>query len=363
MRRVVALVLAGCVLTATVFVNKIDKLSTKVVAAVVEHTLNFDENTVMYVGGEKVEQEYYNLIYSSFFNQAYQYYCYYMGAGEDWLEQKVEGQDYTVGEDIKRATAEYITEEIVACNKAAGYGIVFDEELKNQVDAVKQRTIANCGGDEAYAAALKEIRTSDEAYTKSLEHSAVYKKYIDEMYKEGGVAYVTDDEVINTFSEKYMKVQHILISTLEQQDDEGNLIPARTEEEAVAVVNEVLGKLKAGEDFDSLIDIYGEDPGITSGNYYIFTDGQMVAEFEEASKNLKVGEYTKQAVKTDYGYHIIKKYEIEAEGAEFESFKATYAEDKLVGIIGEYVDAAFVVINDEVLNPYIDAWNKELQGV
>ena len=33
----------------------------------------------------------------------------------------------------------------------------------------------------------------------------------------------------------------------------------------------------------------------------------MVPEFEEASKNLEIGAYTKTPVKSDYGYHVIMR--------------------------------------------------------
>lgn len=366
MKRVLALALAGCVLTATVFANKFDAASTYITTMAIKCTdggsrVIFDENTVVGIDGIGISQEYYNLIYSSYYNQAYQYYSYYMGAGEDWLEQKIDEEGTTVADDIKRAVIQYLTEETVVCNMAKEYNIEINEEIKKQIEEARQQTIDSCGGKEGYEAALKEIRTSDEAYTKSLENSIVYEKCIEAITENGEILGVDIEAIKKEFSEKYMKVQHILISNEGQPSGEDGSATARTEEEMTSIVNEVLEKINAGEDFDSLIDAYNEDPGMSSGKFYVFTDGQMVEEFEKASKELKPGEYTKEAVKTDFGYHIIKKYETVAEGSEYESFKSSHLEEKIVEIVSARIDNAFVEINDEVLNPYLDAWNKSLQ--
>lgn len=46
----------------------------------------------------------------------------------------------------------------------------------------------------------------------------------------------------------------------------------------------------------------------------------MVAEFENAAFALNVGEYSKEPVKTQFGYHIIYKYG-ESEKGSFEDLK------------------------------------------
>ena len=60
--------------------------------------------------------------------------------------------------------------------------------------------------------------------------------------------------------------------------------------------------------FDSLAATYSEDQSAASnhGDLGYFTAGKMVPEFEDACYNLKVGEYTKIPVRSQFGYHIIK---------------------------------------------------------
>ncbi len=67
---------------------------------------------------------------------------------------------------------------------------------------------------------------------------------------------------------------------------------------------------RTGEDFDALIKEYNEDPGMNQIKNDLFTDGEMVSEFEDATKSIEPGEIT--MCKSDYGYHIIKRLPIRA---------------------------------------------------
>jgi peptidyl-prolyl cis-trans isomerase D len=70
----------------------------------------------------------------------------------------------------------------------------------------------------------------------------------------------------------------------------------------------VLKRIKAGEDFAKLAGEFGSDSTKEKGgDLGWFNEGQMVPEFETAVFALKDGELNKDLVKTQYGYHIIKK--------------------------------------------------------
>jgi parvulin-like peptidyl-prolyl isomerase len=118
-------------------------------------------------------------------------------------------------------------------------------------------------------------------------------------------------------------VKHILIafstddssaiSTARSGGDDANANKLR--DDALAKIktkaDEVLAKAKAGDDFDKLIDQYGEDPGMkedptkTTG-YEIGASSSFVEEFRDAAMKLaKVGDIS-DLVGTDFGYHIIK---------------------------------------------------------
>lgn len=82
-------------------------------------------------------------------------------------------------------------------------------------------------------------------------------------------------------------------------------------EETLALANEVLRKVKAGEDFAELAGTYSTDPGsaVKGGELPPFGPGVMVAPFEEAAFALRTPGEISGLVETQFGYHIIKLLE------------------------------------------------------
>lgn len=70
----------------------------------------------------------------------------------------------------------------------------------------------------------------------------------------------------------------------------------------------VLARIKAGEKFGKLAKELSTDTGSAKkdGNLGYFTKGKMVKPFEEAAFKLQIGEVS-LPVKSDFGYHIIKR--------------------------------------------------------
>jgi foldase protein PrsA len=70
----------------------------------------------------------------------------------------------------------------------------------------------------------------------------------------------------------------------------------------------VLEKIKNGEKFGKLAKELSIDSGSAKrdGNLGYFGRGKMVKEFENAAFNLQAGQIS-EPVKTQYGYHVIKR--------------------------------------------------------
>ncbi|MHA2220220.1 MAG: peptidylprolyl isomerase [Candidatus Hodarchaeales archaeon] len=70
----------------------------------------------------------------------------------------------------------------------------------------------------------------------------------------------------------------------------------------------VMDRLKSGETFDALAKDKSICPsGKRGGDLGYFGKGVMVKEFEKAAFKLKKGDVTGEPVKTDFGWHIIKR--------------------------------------------------------
>jgi len=72
---------------------------------------------------------------------------------------------------------------------------------------------------------------------------------------------------------------------------------------------EIMERLKQGEKFGKLAKEVSIDSGSAKrdGNLGYFGRGKMVKQFEQVAFKLQIGE-TSEPVKSEFGYHIIKRY-------------------------------------------------------
>ncbi len=71
---------------------------------------------------------------------------------------------------------------------------------------------------------------------------------------------------------------------------------------------DLLKKLEKGESFSKLAKSYSKCPsGKRGGNLGEISAGKVVRPFWKAASKLNKGETTKEPVKTQFGYHIIKR--------------------------------------------------------
>jgi foldase protein PrsA len=153
---------------------------------------------------------------------------------------------------------------------------------------------------------------------------------------------VTDDEVKKYYDslEGQIRASHILVADEKTAD-------------------EVEKKLKEGEKFEDLAKEYSTDGTAQNGGDLGFfpKEGQMDKTFSDAAYKLKVGEVS-EPVKTQFGYHIIKKTE---ERGKYEDMK-----DELKKDVKEQktTDQATVqeIVDKMVKDAKVDVKDKDLKN-
>ncbi len=124
---------------------------------------------------------------------------------------------------------------------------------------------------------------------------------------------IVSDTEINDYYKDYVvgdiTAKHILIksdATSSMSDSEKK----EAEEKALKLAKEIITKLDNGESFDSLAKEYSDDDATSEngGLLSAFNDRSSYDEnFLKEAINLEVNKYSKEPVKSSYGYHIILK--------------------------------------------------------
>ena len=136
--------------------------------------------------------------------------------------------------------------------------------------------------EDEYKVALEDMK-------RSLMKQYAIKKIMDSVT-------VTEDEI-----KDYYDNHESLFKTGETVTASHILVD--TEEKA----KEVLAEINNGLDFAEAAEKYSSCPSKSQGgNLGAFGHGQMVPEFDQAAFAMQVGELSKEPVKTQFGYHIIK---------------------------------------------------------
>ncbi len=208
-----------------------------------------------------------------------------------------------------------------------------DESSNNKVDADPNPVIAKINGQEIKRLEVLEFINSMPVHMKQMPIEQLFpmaleqiinNKIIDERAKSSGLE--KDEEVIKLFEEA--KKQIIRVKFLEnainekvtqealkiKYDEYVKNFPDVEEVKAAHILvddektaKEIIKKLNKGADFTDLAKEYSKDGSSESGGSLgYFTKDDVVPSFADAAFAIKVGEYTKKPVKSEFGYHIIK---------------------------------------------------------
>ncbi len=176
-----------------------------------------------------------------------------------------------------------------------------------------------------------EIQLNTEGFTmKDLfdyyKKQVIISETLNESFSDSRVSneeakiYYHENKDIYTVGEGEIRLRHILVNTKPE-------------------AQEILEELKKGEDFIGLAKEKSIGPSsVNGGDLGFVSKGQMVAEFEEAAFKLNENQLS-EAIKTQYGYHIIKR---EPDILTFAEVKDSITEaletERQKEILGEYLE-------------------------
>nr|WP_297279407.1 peptidylprolyl isomerase [uncultured Butyricicoccus sp.] len=189
-------------------------------------------------------------------------------------------------------------------------GLKLSREEREQAQQEKMDTIEQMGGQELFEQWLQSIGYNDTMYDNTIAISKYANAIQDAYYGDNGTKTNTQ-AIVDKFNETYLCAKHILVQSI---DGSGNPLTGDALAAAQSKAQEALEKVKAGEDFDTLIAQYNEDPGMEMyPEGYVFTEGEMVDEFYQGTKALEPGQTSTELVESGYGWHIIQREPLTAE--------------------------------------------------
>ncbi|MBI5772585.1 MAG: peptidylprolyl isomerase [Verrucomicrobia bacterium] len=181
-----------------------------------------------------------------------------------------------------------------------------------------------------YIAELRKRAASEESFRRQVEATGltpeqfrqkiVERAVIEEVFnREVKASLKASDEEIKKFYEdnkaKFMepeavKVSHILRLVVDMTKPGPGGVPAEMPTEKKAAQREladnILKRLKAGEDFAKLATEFSEDPGSKErGGVMVIARGQMSSDFEAAVFALGANQIS-EVITSKYGYHILR---------------------------------------------------------
>jgi peptidyl-prolyl cis-trans isomerase C len=212
----------------------------------------------------------------------------------------------------------------------------------------------------AALSALIELKlVADEAEKEKLDQAPDFKKEMaflreralhNEFIEKKIAGEITEDEVRARYDKE-------IAATPPVNEVHARHILVKTKEEAEKIIDE----LNKGADFEKLAKEHSTDGSAPQGgDLGYFAPGQMVPEFEKAAFALDVGEYTKEPVQTQFGWHVIKvEDKRQKQPPAFEDVKAQVRQillsEKYIETIGNLRKAAKVEVKDPTLKKSVDA--------
>lgn len=281
------------------------------------------EDTVMTVDGVDVSFDEYMYYLNTAASTLISYYQASTGGGVDWdgvciYDKTKTNAEWCINEALYNAAQGCV---IMSKGKSMN-ALPTDEQLKSledNISTIRKNYEESDDPDAAFADALNGQGFTLESFKAVNKINFTLGNIFTSLYGENGEK--LSEEKLQTYIEEngYMTSAHILFRTKEDVKGENGQTTqeelsdsAKAEKKAQA--EKLCKELKAIKDdtqrkekFFEYMKEYSEDPGKESfPNGYCFTEGTMVEEYTDTTRELKNYEVS-DVVESDFGYHIIMR--------------------------------------------------------
>jgi peptidyl-prolyl cis-trans isomerase D len=176
------------------------------------------------------------------------------------------------------------------------------------VDVGALASAASASDDEVQAYLKEHANEFKQADRRRVQYVTFAPKDFRPQVPEADVEKYYTEHASEFETPRQVRAAHLLVAV-------GQTGGSEAEDKARAKVADAIRRVKAGEDFGKVAGEISEDPGSKAkgGELGWVKKGEMVPQFEEALFSLKRGEVSPEPVRTPFGYHAIKVFEIKEE--------------------------------------------------
>lgn len=224
------------------------------------------------------------------------------------------------------------------------YDIELTDEDYETIEEVMQEEIDSFDSEDEFYYALEASGISYDLLERVVTQSVLCERVYQVLYgNDGAILLESDEEIKEGLQNDYVRVYHVLITSDHFADDEeyADATDEELQAAALAYAEEILAEIQASDDIEAAVYEYAQDADdsgmVDNEAGYMFTYGDMVDDFEEASFALEVGELS-GIVESVYGYHIIYRLE-----------QDEYIEENWDDLKSDYISIKFNNYVDEVL--------------
>ena len=262
----------------------------------------------------------------------------YYGIPLDWSEE------YGIAEYLMQDALSATLMYTLVPAKALELGLDLTQEQQDELDALLASSIESMGGEDAFLDSLRMVGLDQETYLDINRAPHCYDRIVEGMFSNRPTVadvkeYIEENDIL--------KAKHILLMTVDSSTREPLEESVIAEKKATA--EDILKQLQESDnlmaDFDALMIEYSEDGGlVTNPDGYTFTSGEMVTEFEEATRALEYGQIS-GIVESPFGYHIILRLDPDSDSLRQDCLTALVYDQ-----INIWTNEATLVFTDEYSN-------------